>query len=185
MVAEWLPPGYQVEAAWPSITIPGCRTGSLLPYLLVIAVQLSSGYPRDPYQWKNFEKYIGTMFWHFYNHLFSKSIISTIFFHILKFYWRIVDLQCYDHFCCPVKRFSSTDTHIIHSFWDSFPKKIIREYCAEFPVLYNRSPLASHSTHHSVYRAYHGFVDFPITFLSFPKVPQKVTLLMLSLTDVQ
>ena len=38
----------------------------------------------------------------------------------------------------------------IHSLSDSFPTQIITEYWVEFPVLYSRSPLASHSIYHSV-----------------------------------
>ena len=36
-------------------------------------------------------------------------------------------------------------------FSDSFPIQIITEYWVEFPVLYSRWPLASHSIYHSVH----------------------------------
>ena len=62
----------------------------------------------------------------------------------LKFHWRLVDLQSWDHFCCTTKWFSHTQTHI-HSLLDSFPTNLITEHWVEFPVLYSRSPLANHS----------------------------------------
>ena len=43
-----------------------------------------------------------------------------------------------------------TYTHI-HSFSDPFAIQIITEYWGEFPVLYSRSLLASHSVYHIVY----------------------------------
>ena len=49
----------------------------------------------------------------------SFSNFLKFFFVFLKFYWRIVDLQGWDHFCC-TKWFSDTCTHI-HSLSDSFP----------------------------------------------------------------
>ena len=42
-----------------------------------------------------------------------------LFFHF-KFYWNIINLQCYYNLCCTTKWCSCTRTHI-HSFSDSFP----------------------------------------------------------------
>ena len=53
------------------------------------------------------------------NELTSQPLFFLL--HFLKFYLSMFDLQCCDNFCCTVKRFSYTYTHI-HSFSNSFPK---------------------------------------------------------------
>ena len=66
------------------------------------------------------------------------------FFFILKFSWYIVDPQGCDNFCCTTKWFSHTYIHA-HYLSAYFPTQIITKHWVDFPVLYSRSPLASHS----------------------------------------
>ena len=67
---------------------------------------------------------------------FKRSFIF-FFFHFLKFYWSIVDLQYCHNFYCTLKYtvqvylwFTYTCTHT-HSLSDSFPTEIITEYWTE------------------------------------------------------
>ena len=72
---------------------------------------------------------------------------NTSFFSFLKFDKPLVDLKYCNNFCYTIKWFSYTYTSIdIHSFSDSFPIYVIIKYWVEFPVLYSRSPMASHFT---------------------------------------
>lgn len=69
--------------------------------------------------------------------------------HLLKLPWGWVGVQGSDHVCCATQGGGSPRTHIC-SLSDSFPTEMILGYWAELPVLYSRSPLASHSIDHSV-----------------------------------
>ena len=79
------------------------------------------------------------------------AVFCFLFFSFLKkFCWSTVDLQCFDNFCYTTKWFSYAHTYI-HYYSDYFPIQIITEYWVAFPVLYSRSPLASHSIYQSVH----------------------------------
>ena len=69
--------------------------------------------------------------------------------HFLKFHGSIVDLQCCNDFCCIIKWFSYTCTHL-HFSSDSFPEQILTDHWGEGPVLYSRSLLASRPIHLTV-----------------------------------
>ena len=100
-----------------------------------------------------------------YFHSLQTEFTLTWFFlsFLLKFYQSVLDLQSCDNLCCTTKWFSYImDVCTSIYFSDSLPIQIIREYCAEFPVLYSRSLLASHSS----ITASHNFLhDLVITNL--------------------
>ena len=79
---------------------------------------------------------------------FTISIV--VFFHFLKFYWQIVDVQYCDDFCCTTKWFNYTYTHTC-SFQILSPSRPTSDYWIEFSVLYSRSLLASHSIYLTVH----------------------------------
>ena len=66
---------------------------------------------------------IEMIMWFLFFLLLKWCITLCDFFHFLKFYWSIVDLQCCDNFHCTTKWSSHTCTHI-HSLSDSFPTLI-------------------------------------------------------------
>lgn len=82
------------------------------------------------------------------------------FFHFFKkCYWGIVDLQCWDTFCCTTKWFHYTYTHI-HSYLDFFP--IYLEYgksqntwvpCATLRAVISEGGAAPHPPHSAASRA--------------------------------
>ena len=69
-----------------------------------------------------------------------------LFFFTLIFiiYWSIIDLQYCISFRCTAKWPSYSHTYT-HSFVDSFPIKVVAEFCIEFPALYIRSLLITYS----------------------------------------
>ena len=67
---------------------------------------------------------------------------------IFILYWSRVDLQCYVSIRSTAKWFSYT---YIHSFPDSFPIQVIKEYWVEFPVLYSRPLSIIYFIYSSVY----------------------------------
>ena len=71
---------------------------------------------------------------------------SEFFFFTLIFiiYWSITDSQYCISFRCTTEWPSYSYTYT-HSFADSFPIKVIRKYCIEFPALYIRSLLIIYS----------------------------------------
>ena len=73
-----------------------------------------------------------------------------------NFCWHIVNLQCCVSFRCTVKWISFLYIYSLFFFKDSFPMKIITEYCVEFPVLCNRLLLAVYFIYSSVY-VHRGF----------------------------
>ena len=60
------------------------------------------------------------LYWHFVFDIPAVLFFLFFFFHFLKFYWSVIDLQCCDNFCHTTKWFSYTYAHI-HSSSDSFP----------------------------------------------------------------
>ena len=74
--------------------------------------------------------------------LFFFTLIFTI-------YWSIIDLQCCISFRCTAK-WPSYSYAYTHSFVDSFPIKVVKEYCIEFPALYIRSLLIIYSIRSTV-----------------------------------
>ena len=69
-----------------------------------------------------------------------------LFFFTLIFiiYWSIIDVQYCISFRCTAKWPSYSHTYT-HSFADSFPIKVVTEFCIEFPALYIRSLLIIYS----------------------------------------
>ena len=82
-----------------------------------------------------------------------------------KFYWSLVDLQCYVSFRCTAKWISYTYTYI-HSYFRFFPVPSIIEFWVELPVLYSRFLLVIYFVYYSVSMSIPIFQFIPPSLLS-------------------
>ena len=89
-----------------------------------------------------------------------------------KFYWSIVDLQCYVNFSCKV-----IQLHIyVYSFSYSFPLWFITGYWIQFPVLYSRTLLFTHPIYNSLHLLITNSQSFPPPLTPSPWQPQVCSL---------